>query len=287
MPVSPSAQSDGPLRLSVSCDGAAQEAISVISATIQTALNRIPRAELIIVDGDMPEGQFPVSDGASFAPGSAISISAGYGDAETPLFSGIVVRHGIRIGGDNVSRLIVECRDLATKMTLGRKNANYIDQKDSDVITTLIGNHGLTAEVAATTTQHRELVQYYCSDWDFVLARAEANGLLVNVAAAKVKVKAPEVGAAAVLSVTWGNDLFAFDADVDARDQWTSAQATAWDPKTQAIVWAMPPSRPPSTPRATWTVPPWQRSPAPPPTSCRPPRPWSRPTSPTGPRLHN
>ena len=33
--------------------------------------------------------------------------------------------------------------------------------------------------VDATSYQHPEMVQYYCSDWDFALSRADANGLFI------------------------------------------------------------------------------------------------------------
>jgi Rhs element Vgr protein len=239
---SPNDNTDGALSVTLSCDGTAQPDLNLMSVTIRTALNRIPYAEIIIDDGDMPTGAFAVADEALFAPGTAVTVSARYissnnSDAPvTPLFSGIVVRFGVKIGDGNYSRLTIECRDAATKMTIGRKNANYVDQKDSDIISTLVAAHGLSAEVAATTLQYPELVQYYCSDWDFMLARAEVNGLLVNVAAGKVSVQPPDVSASPVLTVGWGQELMSFQADMDARRQLSSAQATSWDPKQQAIV---------------------------------------------------
>jgi hypothetical protein len=64
---------------------------------------------------------------------------------------------------------------------LGRNSAHYVDQTDSDVIETLIGKAVLTADVQQTAIVNKELVQYYCSDWDFMLARADALGLLPAV----------------------------------------------------------------------------------------------------------
>ncbi|MBV8659985.1 MAG: type VI secretion system tip protein VgrG [Burkholderiales bacterium] len=235
MSLSPAQNTEGPVRVVVSSDGEAQT-VGLLSVSIRLAFNRIPWAELVIADGDMSEGEFPISDGDKFAPGKVISISAGFGDSESVVFSGIVVRHGVTMDGDNHSRLVVECRDQASKMTIGRCNANYEDLTDSDIITKLIGKHGLSATVASTENKHAELVQYYCSDWDFMLARADANGLLVNVSNGAVSVKAPDTSTDAVLKVTWGMDLLAFQADMDARTQLTSAQATAWSHKNQAIV---------------------------------------------------
>jgi phage protein D len=77
-------------------------------------------------------------------------------------------------------------------------------------------------------------VQYHCTDWDFLLSRAEANGLLVIAVNGTVSVKAPAVSATAVLSVTYGDSLMDLETEMDARSQLSSVSAYAWDPKNQA-----------------------------------------------------
>jgi Rhs element Vgr protein len=147
-----------------------------------------------------------------------------------------VVKHSIRIGGENDSRLVIECRDKAVKMTVGRHNSNFLDKKDSDIIGQLISDSGLQQEVDATSLQYEKLVQYYCSDWDFLLSRAEVNGLLVIVDGGKVSVKAPDTGSAAELKLTYGVDLIELHADIDARSQLTQVESSSWDPVTQKLI---------------------------------------------------
>lgn len=236
MPESPNANTSGAVRVSLNVGGQALTTLPIVAVTVRRAINRIPWAEIVLTDGDMPTGNFKLSDATTLVPGVELTINAGYGSSETALFSGIVVRHSVKIDGKNSSRLVIECRDKATKMTIGRNNANYLQLKDSDIITTLIGNHGLSANVTATSTAYDELVQFYCSDWDFMLARADANSLLVNVDAGTVNVAAPSTSGSAVLSVTWGTELISFEADIDARNQYTAVQAVSWDPKQQAVV---------------------------------------------------
>lgn len=239
MATSPAISGGGSVvRLSVFSNGTVVPGTcQVVSVSVRKAVNRIPSAEIVILDGDMPQKEFPVSDADYFKPGQAIKINAGYGSQEETIFEGIVVRHGIKITGDNFSRLVVECRDKAVAMTIGRKNANYVDSKDSDIITKLIGNcSGLSSDVSATSTQYKELVQYYCTDWDFMLSRAEINGLLVIVDAAKVSVKPPATDGTPSLKITYGTDLIEFHADMDARTQFSKVEGVSWDLKNQAIV---------------------------------------------------
>jgi Rhs element Vgr protein len=233
---SPETGTDGPLRVTLSCNGDDQAELPVVSVTVRHALNTISWARIVIIDGDMPKGQVPLSDGDLFKPGAAIVIKAGYGDVESEIFSGIVVRHGFKISGNNYSRLEVECRHGACKMALGRRSAHYVDQSDSAVIESLIGRAGLSADVDSTSVTHKELVQHDSTDWDFMLARADAMGLVVQCADGKLSVKAPDFSSAAALGVTWGADLIDFAADIDARQQWKAVQANTWSPAQQALL---------------------------------------------------
>ncbi|MCH7736958.1 MAG: type VI secretion system tip protein VgrG [Chloroflexi bacterium] len=242
MPDSPNKGSDGVVSVSITSNGTKlSPAIVVISVLVENSVNRIPSARIVMLDGDMPNQDFPLSNADDFKPGSEIQIDAGYMQEEKTIFKGVVVKHGIKISGENDSRLVVDCQDKAVAMTIGRKNANYIDSKDSDIITKIIGKYsGLTSTVDATDTSLKEVVQYYATDWDFALSRAEINGLLMIVDNGSISVKAPEVTGAAILTVTYGIDIIEFNAEIDARNQLASVGATAWDPKTQAVMESSP-----------------------------------------------
>lgn len=237
MPASPTDGSAGVVTLKITSDGSPiPDTLLPISVRVGRQANTVPWARLEFRDGDMPNQTFPGSDGSEFAPGKAIAIEAGYGGQAQSIFSGVIVKHAVRVAGDNDSRLIIECRDKAVAMTVGRKNANFDQKTDSDVISAVAGTYGLTVEVDATTLQHPAVVQHHCTDWDFVLARAEANGMLVIAEDGTLKIKTPDGSAAAALKVTYGQDLYEFDAEVDARSQFSSVQAVGWDPSSQAIV---------------------------------------------------
>ena len=84
---SPELDAEGVVRVTLFSEGVAlPEAVQFISVTVTRAINRVPTARLVIVDGDMPNKEFPVSDGYDFKPGAAIKINAGYGDDEETIF---------------------------------------------------------------------------------------------------------------------------------------------------------------------------------------------------------
>ena len=243
---SPTKNAEGPVRVTIKSDGmAVAETVRLVSVHVQRAVNTIPRARLVVEDGDMPNQTWPLADAHTFKPGAEITIAAGYGANETTIFTGIVVKLGLKVSGENYSRLTVECQDKAVKMTVGRKNANYVDKTDSAIIQALAKAHGVTISTDTTAEQHAEIVQYYCTDWDFLVARAEVNGLLAIATDGKLSVKAPDTTGPAALKVTYGADLYEFQGDIDARTQLTSVQAKGWDHKTLTVQKGTP--APPAT----------------------------------------
>ncbi len=103
----------------------------------------------------------------------------------------------------------------------------------------IIGNYsGLSAEVTSTSTAIPELVQYYCTDWDFLLTRADANGMVVTTPGGKVSVFRPDKNSKSVLTVEYGVNMRSFDADLNSISQFAKAKATAWDFQQQKMITA-------------------------------------------------
>lgn len=215
---------------------------SVISVDTWVLANKVPRARIVLFDGTAAEATFPISDQPAFLPGAKVEISAGYDGKNAVVFSGVVIRQGIEIDRFSGSKLVVELSDQALKMTLSRKSAVYEKIKDGDLIGKLISANGLAKDVAATSVVNEELVQYYVSDWDLMVTRAEANGLVVIVDAGKVTVKKPDTGKAAALTVSYDGSIYNLRAEMDATTQYASSaiMSSAWDSDTLKVVQAGP-----------------------------------------------
>lgn len=240
MPPSPLTESATLVTFTIKVNGTAiSDAYQVVSIEVNKEINRIPVALITLRDGSPADQSFPISDSADFIPGNPIIITAGYESTETQIFSGIIVQQGLKIDKED-SLLEVVCKDKAVKMTVGKKNTYFNSGdspvKDSDLISTIVGTYGLTATVTATTVNHNQIFQHYSTDWDFVVARAEANGMIVAVDDGEVKVNAPTVSGTAVLSVAYGDSLIEMESRIESVDQYPSVQATSWDPATQKIV---------------------------------------------------
>lgn len=233
---SPITSSTNLVTFSIKVDGnEIDSSYQVARVEVGKAVGKVPYATVEIFDGSPSEQDFPISNKADFLPGAAIEILAGYESTDTTIFKGIITAHGIQIRPE-ASSMVLDCKDSAIKMTVGRKNAYFQDETDSDIISGLISDAGLSADVEATTLSHKNLSQYYITDFDFMLLRADANGLTVIIDDGKVSVKPPDTSTAAVLGLAYGFSILNFDARINAIDQVSTVKGYAWDMTTQAMV---------------------------------------------------
>lgn len=207
----------------------------VASIIISKEVNKIPFAKLIIYDGNAASQNFPVSNEETFIPGTEIEIMAGYHSDESSLFKGIILKQSIKIRKNNSPELVIDCRDKAYKMSVARKSKYFYDSKDSEAVEAIINTYQLDPDIEDTAVKIQAIVQYNCTDWDFIMARMEANGKLCFVESGKIIARKPDFEASTVLDVVFGSTILELDADLDARNQYQSLKASTWDYSNQAI----------------------------------------------------
>ncbi len=208
----------------------------LLSLSIMKEINRIPTVKMVLRDGDAAARNFEISNTDELVPGKKIIIKIGFDGNNTQVFKGIITRQSIQVKASGNSQLMVECRDEAVKMTVGRKNKYFENVKDSQLFDDLIGQYsGLTSDAQDTTVTNKELVQHHLTDWDFLLLRAEANGMLVNVNDGTIKTFKPDTSAQPVLQASYGTSIMEFEAEMDARNQWKNVKAISWDYANQQL----------------------------------------------------
>ena len=151
----------------------------IVSVDIDRAINRIATANLVLYDGDPAAQDFPLSSGALLIPGQEIEIEGGYSGDESLLFKGVITRQKIKARRKGESLLLIECKDACYRMTLTRKSRYFKDSADSDVFESIGGEYsGVSIEAEATGAPLPDIVQFQASDWDFIVSRAEALGMV-------------------------------------------------------------------------------------------------------------
>lgn len=207
--------------------------IMLSQITVNKLFNKIAYAKMTFLDGSASDRDFPLSNDDKFKPGSKIKIQLGYhGQADT-VFEGIIVKHSIRVRQYASSLLMIEAKDEAIKLAIARKSVYHINKTDKDVITDLASS--LNPDVDPVTFQHKQLVQFDVTDWDFIVTRAEANGMMVLTDDGKLIVKKPSTTGSPVLTATHGDNLWEFEAEMDARKQLKTVTSHSWDFSKQEV----------------------------------------------------
>ena len=217
-------------------------AFQPVHIEVTKEVNRIPTAQITLADGDIAKRRFDASDSDAFAPGKEIKIRIRYEgdpDSASSLFTGIVTNQTVEAGNGHF-HLIVECRDKAFKMSTLRKSAIFRKEKDSAIIDKILEKNELKkGNIEDTKTVHPEMVQYACTDWDFMLLRAEANGLLVNVDDGEVAVVKPKIADVAKHTFEFGmGSILALEMRADASRQFGKVEANAWASEQQDMLGA-------------------------------------------------
>lgn len=209
--------------------------IDILSIVVEKEINRIPTARLVITDGDPATQDFSVSNQELFVPGNEIEISAGYHFEEEVIFKGIIIKQNLKIRTDH-SLLIVECKDVLVKLTVGRKSKYFIDKKDSEIIEEIVSVYTIENEIESTDVQHKEMVQFNVTDWDFCVLRAQVNGKVCIANDGTLTVKSPGYDGDEVETVAFGATLLDFEAEMDARTQLSGVTGYSWDYAAQELV---------------------------------------------------
>ncbi|NER96090.1 MAG: type VI secretion system tip protein VgrG [Symploca sp. SIO1B1] len=220
-------------------------------------VNKIPTAQLIVLDGDAAKQKFSISNSNFFAPGQEIQIKLRDDkNKDQTIFEGIIVRHRIKTD-KNGSYLTLDLKDQAFKLTTQRNSKVFKRQNDIEIITSILESSEISNQIQLTIDEkigktlykHQELVQYYCTDWDFILSRADANGqwVLIDNGQIKIQIIPIEYGNKADHTFNYGIDvIYDFEMEIDSRQLTNQVEITAWDLNSQELsIIKKPPLAPP------------------------------------------
>jgi len=226
------------ITFTIEIDGqAVSTELQLSSVVVNRELNRIPSARLVIVDGETNIGDFEVSNQDTFIPGKELVVKAGDSGNDEQIFKGVITSHRIKVRVGGQSQLMIEARDVAFKMTLNPRNALFEETTDSDLIEEILGNYSdINPEIEATSATNLRMVQHKATDWDFVLARARANGKLLFINDGELKVATPRVNESPAMTLTYGVDVMELDLEMDARFQAKGLKTKSWAHGDQEIV---------------------------------------------------
>lgn len=212
-----------------------KDTVEVNEIQIQMEVNRISNAMVIIQDGG-PIGAvndpFENSEGNDFIPGNEIEISIGYLEKRKIGFKGIITSQRLVVK-QGLSQIHITCKDKAVQMTTGRFNAVFKDKLDSDVFKSIGGKYNVKLSIDSTTAKQPILIQHNCSDWDFILIRAEVNNQMVITNNGELMIKKVDFSKSPQFEINAAQSIIDVDLDLNSESVLDSYSINAWDYKTQ------------------------------------------------------
>lgn len=202
----------------------------IISVDVECEVNRIPTASVVVgVVGTVDEQTRLLGGEGPFTPGAAVRININ----KHLVFNGLVTGLSVRTP-EELPVLQVSLKEKAIRLAGPRQNRIFSDKTDAEAIRAIINLYGLElTELPETKPLYKTLVQYDSTDWDFVVARADAQGLVVIVHDGALSLKDMQVSGPATRRFSLGEPLAnitGFQFDLDLTHQYPAVKALAWDP---------------------------------------------------------
>lgn len=222
---------------------AINDTYAVLHVSVIREANKIAYAKIRISDGSVSLQDFPISNEPDFEPGKFITIKMGDVNDQEAVFKGAIIKHGVKIRKNKSNVLTLDCRDAAIATTTICRNKYFTEKTtDSDAIKEILGAYssglgkGISVEIEDVEGEHEGLVQYNCTDWDFILKRATAAGQLVYTDSGVLTTITPTVGDSAEYTIQYGDEIEEFEAEIDALSQYSAVNMNLWDSSKQDLV---------------------------------------------------
>lgn len=226
---------EGDLSIKIKTDGKEIDCSQyLVSVTTKCEFNRIATAEIVLQDGGLLDDDFAIGDSDTFLIGKDIEIAAGYEEALETVFSGTIVKQSIKLD-NKTDLLLITAKHKAFKMTANRQFRSFDDQTDTDIIQSICNEYGIECAADTTDVKHEKLIQYSCSDWDFINIRAEANGLMLFTSVEGISAKAPDLSSEPVIEISNGHTIINMQIEMDGRNAFDTHEASAWNYTSQAL----------------------------------------------------
>jgi len=131
--------------------------------------------------------------------------------------------------------IIIRGYDVSHRLHRGRCSQSFLNMTDSDIVSKLARESGITVgTVTATTPVHKYVFQENQTNMEFLQERAARNGFELYMQDGELNFRKPTKGAE--LSLKWLKDLSSFRIRVTGAEQVSSVEVRGWDYKTKKAI---------------------------------------------------
>ena len=151
------------------------------------------------------------------------------------LFKGPIVAIEAEYSAESAPRLVLRAYDKTFGLHTGTEYRTFIQMKDSDIVSKVAGELGLSVQSDATSDVYQHVTQANISNWEFILERARLNGYIAVGRQGKLHFVKPETLAQSATEVTYGEDIKDLRITMTMAGQVNETKAVSWDEKEKNV----------------------------------------------------
>ncbi len=151
------------------------------------------------------------------------------GGKEGTLISGEITALEPEFSAQGRTALLIRGYDKAHRLHRGKKTRTFTNQKDSQIVSTIVGEAGLSASVDQTPVQYDYVLQNNQTNMEFLQSRAERLGYHIYVADGTLYFKKGKASQGDGPTLTLGNELRLFRPCWTAAHQADQVTVKSWD----------------------------------------------------------
>jgi phage protein D len=170
-----------------------------------------------------------------FAFGAAVVIYFGYQGKEKLklMHRGIVTAVQTSFPASGLPQINVSGYDRTYCMGKGKQSRNWADKTDSEIVSLVADEYGLSPQVVDTQVKFPKIEQSQESDLQFLEKLAERNGYEIYAFDNDLFFQPPGNDKEAVVELEWGKGLKSFSPEINISEQISKVEVRGWDVKTK------------------------------------------------------
>lgn len=158
-------------------------------------------------------------------------------DSPAPVFKGEVVGLEPIFDVSGESKVVIRACSKLHRLTRTRKSRTFTEQSDADIVNTIAGEYGLSAEVTGDINiKHKHVYQHDLTDLEFLHQRARRIDYEILVDDKKLKFRKRDVSVDSGIELKWGKDasgaefsLQIFKPRLSSANQVKEVTVRGWD----------------------------------------------------------
>ena len=204
----------------------------IVEVDASEEIGRHARLTLLVQNWDADKQAVRHSDGATFAPGKAISLRLGYHAKLERVFDGVITALGGHFSAGSGPTLRVEARSRSVQLAYPPRSRLLEQANDGDIAGAIAADYSLTADAEDGIDQDFVVIDGR-SDWEHLTERAAALGWVTYVRDTTLVFKPPAQPPKSPPELAWGRNLTELQLTQDLAAVADPIVATGWDPDAQ------------------------------------------------------